>query len=56
MRSYGEMALESLTLLEPNLRGFAEGEWRWEERYPDVTGKGALLAAWDDAGEMLRAY
>jgi uncharacterized damage-inducible protein DinB len=55
MRTFGEMTLEVLNVLEPNLRGILTGEWTWRDRYT-ATEKQSVLAAWDDAGEMLKAY
>lgn len=54
MRTFGEMMLEVVNVLEPNLRGFLTGEWRWQDRYA-ATGKQSLLAAWEDADRTLQA-
>ncbi len=56
MRSFGEMMLEVLNVLEPNLRGFSTGEWLWQDKYKDIESKQALLNAWDDADAMLLHY
>jgi hypothetical protein len=48
------MMLEVLNVLEPNLRGFLTGEWRWADRHQQIGTKDGLLAAWDDAGQPLR--
>lgn len=56
MRSFGEMMLEVLNVLEPNLRGFSTGEWVWQDKYKDIESKQALLSAWDDADAMLQDY
>jgi uncharacterized damage-inducible protein DinB len=56
MRSFGEMMLEVLNVLEPNLRGFLTGEWFWQDKYKDIESKQALLSAWDDADAMLQDY
>ena len=55
VRSFGEMMLEVLNVLEPNLRGFADGVWTWNDRY-SADSKESLLGAWDDAGKMLGDY
>lgn len=53
MRPFGHLALEMLMIL-PTLRGVSTGEWKWEDAYPGVTDKDALLAAWDDCDKKLR--
>ena len=54
MRSFGEMMLEVLSVLEPNLHGFLTGEWVWTERYAEVCTKVDLLSAWDESTDRLR--
>ncbi len=56
MRSFGEMMLEVLNVLEPNLRGFRMGEWVWQDRYTGIDSKQNLLEAWDDATQLLEEY
>ncbi len=55
MRPFGEMMLEVLNVLEPNLKGFLMGEWVWHDSYA-TNSKQGLLTAWDDADAMLQDY
>jgi uncharacterized damage-inducible protein DinB len=53
MRSFGEMMLEVLNVVEPNLRGLTSGEWIQGNVYQNVTTKEALLSAWDETDALL---
>jgi uncharacterized damage-inducible protein DinB len=56
LRTFGEMMLEVLEVVEPNLRGFLSGEWVWKDKYTHVNTERALLDAWDETGYVIRDY
>ncbi|PYE53631.1 DinB family protein [Deinococcus yavapaiensis] len=54
LRSFGEMMLEVVGMIEPTLAYLRSGEWTpTMERFEDVRSKTALLAAWDEATRRL---
>ncbi len=53
MRSFGEMMLEVINIVEPNLRGWVTGEWKGDEKYTDLNSKQTLLNAWDQVSALL---
>ena len=56
MRSFGEMMLEVIQTLEPNLRGWLTGEWTKDNPYRDVNNKETLLNAWDEMSDTLNQH
>ena len=56
MRSFGEMMLEVIRLLEPNLRGWLTGEWTKYEAQYAVNTKETLLKAWDESSAALNQH
>lgn len=58
MRTFALLALETVNMIEPTLRGVVEGDW---SRYPvvdveTVTSKSALLEAFDEADAALERW
>ena len=54
LRSFGEMMLETIRMVEPSLNGIETGEWDF--RQLDTSGvqnKADLLRLWDEANERI---
>lgn len=58
MRTFARLALETVNMIEPTLRGIVEGDW---SQYPvvdveTITTKAALLEAFDEADAALARW
>jgi uncharacterized damage-inducible protein DinB len=51
MRTFGELALEMLTMAAPMVRGIASGDWKMADR--ETRPKSEILRLWDDATEQI---
>ncbi|GAO41881.1 DinB family protein [Flavihumibacter petaseus] len=54
MRPFGELAVEMLDMSHPGITGIATRTWgSYGDRAEKITGKEALLKAWDEATEHI---
>lgn len=54
MRSYGELALEMLSMGAPTIRGIVSGEWGYAP--PTADSREGLLRLWDDSTEEIDRF
>lgn len=54
MRSFGELILEIIGMIEPTVRGLKTGEWdTYGDRGEPRSSKAELLAKWDETAQIL---
>lgn len=54
LRSFGEMMSEVVSMIEPTVRGLANGQWHFPVP-PEIATEGQLLDAWEEADRALAA-
>jgi uncharacterized damage-inducible protein DinB len=52
MRTFGEIAKEMLEVEASIIHGVLSGEWKWEPKYPTISNKQELLAAFEELGKQ----